>query len=92
MKTRREFLAGASKCVMGLGVVPALSMSAEFAQRRKTGFVYDDRYLDHVLPQRRGEPHPERPLRLRKIREIFAARGLDQELTPIPLLAMLVDA
>ena len=87
MKTRREFLAGASKCVMGLGVVPALSMSAGFAQGHKTGFVYDDRYLDHVLPQRRGEPHPERPLRLRKIREIFAARGLDQELTPIPLLS-----
>ena len=87
MKTRREFLAGASKYVMGLGVVPALSMSAGFAQRRKTGFVYDDRYLDHVLPQRRAEPHPERPLRLRKIREIFAARGLDQELTPIPLLS-----
>jgi acetoin utilization deacetylase AcuC-like enzyme len=87
MKTRREFLAGASGYLMGVGAIPAVVGSVPFGQARGTGLVYDDRYLDHVLPPRRGEPHPERPSRLRRIREVFAARGLDQELTPIPLLA-----
>jgi acetoin utilization deacetylase AcuC-like enzyme len=56
-----------------------------FAQIRGTGLVYDDRYLDHVLPPTVRVPHPERPLRLQRINEIFAERGLDRELTPIPL-------
>ena len=92
MNTRREFLARASRGLFGLGAIPALSASSaqtspSFAQARGTGLVYDERYLDHVLPPRRGEPHPERPLRLQRIREMFAARGLDRELTPIPLMS-----
>ena len=87
MKTRREFLEGASKCLLGAGAIPAAMAAAPFRQARNTGFVYDVRYLDHVLLPRGGEPHPERPLRLRRMREVFTARGLDQELTSIPLLA-----
>ena len=49
--------------------------------------MYDERYLDHVLPPRRGEPHPEEAAPLQRIREMFAARGLDRELTPIPLMS-----
>ena len=86
MKTRREFLAGASTYLMGIGALPAAMTAAPFGQAQGTGLVYDDRYLDHVLAPSRGQPHPERPLRLRRIREVFAARGLDQELTSIPLL------
>ena len=87
MKTRREFLAGASGYLMGVGAIPAVMTATPFGQARGTGLVYDARYLDHVLPPRRGEPHPERPSRLRRMREVFASRGLDQELTPIPLLS-----
>ena len=43
-----------------------------------TGLVYKDQFLDHVLPAGQGEPHPERPLRLKKILEAFSERGLDQ--------------
>lgn len=100
MKTRREFLARASQGLLGLGAIPALTGSkstaltegkstartgTSFAQVRGTGLVYDDRYLDHVLPPTGRVPHPERPLRLRRINEIFAERGLDRELTAIPL-------
>ena len=52
-----------------------------------TGLVYKDQFLDHVLPYRQGEPHPERPLRLKRILEAFAERGLDQELLPIAPVA-----
>ena len=90
MKTRREFLARASRGLLGLGAIPALGgtsaarTGASFPQVRGTGLVYDARYLNHVLPPSGGAPHPERPLRLRRISEVFAARGLDRELTPIP--------
>ena len=99
MKTRREFLARTSQGLLGLGAIPAIRMGASSArtssartsqstaQARGTGLVFDERYLDHVLPTRGGAPHPERPLRLRRIREMFAARGLDRELTPIPLMS-----
>lgn len=52
-----------------------------------TGLVYDARYLDHVLPDRAGEPHPERPLRLVRILEEFRRRGLDDEVVRLSLLA-----
>jgi acetoin utilization deacetylase AcuC-like enzyme len=51
-----------------------------------TGLVYDRRYLDHVLPERRGEVHPERPLRLVRMMEVFAERGLQKEVVELPLL------
>jgi acetoin utilization deacetylase AcuC-like enzyme len=52
-----------------------------------TGLVYDPRYLDHVLPLRQGEVHPERPLRLVRMMEEFAERGLVRELIPLTLLS-----
>ena len=58
------------------------------AQARGTGLVYDERYLDHMLPPSGGAPHPESPLRLQRIREMFVARGLDRELTPCTLADM----
>ena len=92
MKTRREFLARASRGLLAVGALPALEAHASgarsdssSAQARGTGLVYDPRYLDHVLPPSGGTPHPERPLRLQRISEVFVERGLDRELTPIPL-------
>ncbi|MCH2471062.1 MAG: histone deacetylase [Gemmatimonadetes bacterium] len=65
----------------------AAETSTSTPQAMGTGLIYDARYLDHVLPLRRGEVHPERPLRLVRIMEVFAERGLDQELIPLSLLA-----
>ena len=107
MRSRREFLAGASKCLVGLGAVPPVfhgaarlaeaghptlaspspALGSRAGRATGTGLVSDVRYLDHVLPQRGGEPHPERPLRLRRMLDVFSDRGLAGELTPIPLLA-----
>lgn len=91
MRTRRDlfFDMGASLSVLGLlhsppspAVAPGPRPTPGQAARG-TGLVYDDRFLDHVLPSRPGEEHPERPLRLQRIREVFAARGLDQELAHV---------
>jgi len=98
VKTRREFISGASKGLLGLGAIPAFGRSSALGQNpildetptlgepaTGTGLVYDTRYLDHVLPLRRGEVHLERALRLVRMMEVFAERGLDQELIPLSL-------
>ena len=88
--SRREFVErlclGALGFGVGTAVRPVPSGAAE-TPATGTGFLYHPRYLDHVLPLRRGETHPERPLRLTRIREVLAERGLDQELVSLPLLA-----
>ena len=98
MTTRREFISGASKGLLGLGAIPAFGRISALGHKPTleetptlgepatgTGLVYDVRYLDHVLPLRRGETHPERALRLVRMMEVFAERGLDQELIPLSL-------
>ena len=45
----------------------------------RTGWVYDDRFLRHET----GHGHPERPDRLRAIRDKMAARGLLDRVTPL---------
>jgi acetoin utilization deacetylase AcuC-like enzyme len=88
MKTRREFLGEASRSLLALGAIPSVSRLERFSiTQTGTGLVTDPRYLDHVLPARGGEPHPERPLRLVRIAEAFASGGLDDEMMVIPQLA-----
>ena len=88
MKTRRDFVRDASKGVLAASVAPALALGDVLAATQTgTGLVRDPRYLEHRLPDRGGEPHPERPLRLVRIAEAFRASGVDRELTPLPLLA-----
>ena len=88
MTTRRDFVVGTSKGLLGIGAIQSLAPVRALGLQAATGtgLIYDPRYLDHVLPQRWGEPHPERPLRLIRMMEVFAERGLDQELIPLPLL------
>ena len=87
MKTRRQFIQSTAQGLMALGLSPSLAGPDMFrGSPARTGLIYHPRYLDHVLPLRRGETHPERPLRLRRILETLSARGLDQQLTPLPLL------
>ena len=82
MTTRRQFVSDASMGLLGLAALPAFVRRAD-----GTGLVYDPRYLDHVLPLRQGEVHPERPLRLIRMMEVFAERGLDQEVVDLSLAA-----
>ena len=82
MTTRRQFISDTSMGLLGLAAIPALGRQAT-----GTGLVYDPRYLDHVLPLRQGEEHPERPLRLIRMMEAFAERGLDDQLVALPLAA-----
>jgi acetoin utilization deacetylase AcuC-like enzyme len=93
MTTRREFLSASAAGLAGLAWAPSAQAlertaagDASRPQATGTGLVYDDRYLDHVLPMPPGQVHPERPLRLVRIREEFVRRGLDEHLTRIPLL------
>ncbi|MDH3733979.1 MAG: histone deacetylase [Gemmatimonadota bacterium] len=85
MTTRREFVATSSAGLAGLGLAPLMSRSPgallSTARATGTGFVFEERSLAHVLPPRRGEPHPERPLRLRRIHEELTARGLIDDMT-----------
>jgi len=91
VRTRRDlfFDMGASLSALGLvSSVPGLELASgrkpgQDQPAQGTGLVYDDRFLEHVLPLRQGQVHPERPLRLQRIREAFAARSLDQELVDV---------
>ena len=102
MTTRREFVSNTSKGLLGLAAIPAVEQTPTLdrspardqtralgRQATGTGLIYDSRYLDHVLPLRRGESHPERPLRLVRMMEVFAERGLDQELIPVSLMLII---
>lgn len=51
----------------------------EAKEAKGTGLVTDARYLDHFLPARGEQPHPESPERLKKITEILKAQGLDEQ-------------
>ncbi|MGI9625408.1 MAG: histone deacetylase family protein [Longimicrobiales bacterium] len=82
MPTRRRFISDASAGLLGMAALPAFGR-----QPSGTGLVYDPRYLDHVLPLRRGETHPERPERLIRMMEVFEERGLDRELTALPVVS-----
>ncbi|MEJ2541154.1 MAG: histone deacetylase [Gemmatimonadota bacterium] len=88
MIKRRDFLTTASKGLLGASVLPTVAPTALIGAPTATGtgLVYDPRYLDHVLPERRGEVHPERPLRLVRMMEVFAERGLREEVVELPLL------
>ncbi|MBT4438590.1 MAG: hypothetical protein HOD00_13805, partial [Gemmatimonadales bacterium] len=74
MTTRRNFIATASKGLLGASALPAFGPIRPGLGRTAsgTGLVYDRRYLDHVLPERAGEAHPESPLRLVRMMEVFA--------------------
>lgn len=85
MRSRREFFLDMGASLAALGWLPRTGarLRGGGTPARGTGLVYDDRFLEHVLPLRRGETHPERPLRLIRIREALAAQGLSDELQPV---------
>lgn len=95
MTTRRQYLTRSAQCLAGLSalsanglVAPSLTALTRSPGRATgTGLVYDDRFLDHVLPLRRGETHPERPLRLIRLMEVLESRGLLEDVTRLPLTA-----
>lgn len=76
MTTRREFLGNVSEGAIALGMLPLVKpVYASTARPAGTGYVYDERMLNHII-----EPgHVECPERLIKIQEKMADAGLDQE-------------
>jgi acetoin utilization deacetylase AcuC-like enzyme len=78
--TRREFIHTVSKGAVAIGVAPYVR-PLYAATPTGTGYIYDDRYLDHEI----SSGHVESPERLVKIQERMAATGLDKEVVNLPL-------
>ncbi len=76
--TRRTFINTTAKGIGVLGVSPLLN---RVYRKSGTGYIYDDRMLDHII----SPGHVECPERLLKITEMMEATGLDQEVTNLPL-------
>jgi acetoin utilization deacetylase AcuC-like enzyme len=100
MTTRRKFLTDATRGVTGLGVAAMLPHDLPFGPVRPvravgTGFYYDPRCLDHVVPPASsGAPRPEVKERLVRIMEVLSERGLLDEMRelashsdPMPYIA-----
>ena len=87
-RTRRVFLRDLAKNLLAAGAMPRPFIDVGFSSNQTgTGLITDPRYLEHTLPDRNGGPHPERPLRLLRIAQALAERGLDSELTRLQLHA-----
>ena len=85
-RTRRVFLGVLAKSLLAAGAMPKPFVSSNVLPTQTgTGLITDPRYLEHELPDRGGEPHPERPLRLMRIAQAFEERGLNSELTPLQI-------
>lgn len=70
---RRQFLQDATLLAASLWLLPTRAASA------RTGLVYDDRFLDHVITP----DHPESPRRLKTLCAHFHERELWSRLAPI---------
>jgi acetoin utilization deacetylase AcuC-like enzyme len=89
--SRRDFLKTTANMAVGLGTYPLLGsmhlvVNADGGDGEKknptrpgTGFVFDKRYLIHMLEQ----GHPESPARLRKIMRRLGRSGLSKEVDAI---------
>jgi acetoin utilization deacetylase AcuC-like enzyme len=80
MRTRREFLKESSLGVCAMGLA---SLAEPAVEKGRTGFVYDDIYLTHVLERSEYEI----PDRLRKILAEMKRQGLDSEVTSLARLS-----
>lgn len=94
MTTRRKFIVDASRGVAGLGLAAALPAPVEArgrpaapARATGTGFFYDPRCLEHVVPPASsGAPRPEVADRLVRIMEVLNERALVDEMRPVTAL------
>ena len=76
-KNRREFLGSVSGATVALAAWPGSSAALAASLASATGYLYDDRYLLHVLEA----DHVESPQRLKKIAKRMSDSGLIQEVT-----------
>lgn len=90
MTTRRKFLHDATRGAAGLGVAamfPSELLASSPAEPRRatgTGFYYDPRCLEHVVPAASsGAPRPEVKERLIRIMEVLGERGLLDEMRTV---------
>jgi acetoin utilization deacetylase AcuC-like enzyme len=77
---RRSFLARAASGVLALGPLAAATAKGT-ADRKRTGYVFDERFLEY----RRPGMHPETPERLRALNQRVVTTGLLDSMTPLPL-------
>ncbi len=70
---RRQFLQHTTLVAASLWLAPTRAAAV------RTGLVYDDRFLDHVITP----DHPESPRRLETLRAHFRERELWSRLVPI---------
>jgi acetoin utilization deacetylase AcuC-like enzyme len=97
MTTRRDFLATATRGAAAAGLVAAVPaplrahLPTEAAGPRRatgTGFFYDPRCLEHVVPPASsGAPRPETAERLVRIRDVLDERGLVADMRALQPLA-----
>lgn len=74
--TRREFLRNVSGGAVAVGMFPLIEpVYASTPTPTGTGYIYDDRMLNHII----SPGHVECPERLIRIQEKMADAGLDQE-------------
>jgi acetoin utilization deacetylase AcuC-like enzyme len=80
---RREFLKNSSSGAVALGLLPfAKPVFASNTLAEGTGYLYDDRMLNHIIEQ----GHVECPERLIKIQEKMQDAGLDKEVVNLPFI------
>lgn len=75
---RRKFIADISKGIIAASLLPHCAGVQYQPGEKKTGYVYDERYLGY-------SNNPESPKRLMAIQQRMAETGLSQEMNSIPL-------
>jgi len=81
MLRRRDFLSFISHGAFLMSVTPSscISSSAPAPEASGTGYVFDERYMEHVL----YASHPESPQRLKAIQKKMTETGLAKNMTAI---------
>ena len=83
--SRRKFIQAAAKGVLAIGTA-APYISCSYSRKPDspigTGYIYDERMLNHEI----YSGHVESPERLIKIEEKLKATGLAQDIINLPLL------
>ena len=82
MTSRREFIRNVSGGAVAVGMFPLIEpIYASTPTPTGTGYIYDDRMLNHII----SPGHVECPERLIRIQEKMADAGLDQEVVNLQL-------
>jgi acetoin utilization deacetylase AcuC-like enzyme len=87
MKTRREFVVDGSLGILGATIAGHAPLRALTPRAEGTGFVYDPRCLEHVVPSRNGVARPEVAERLIAIMDELDQRSLLEDMVPVAAMS-----